>query len=188
MMPLLPPIDALKRQMEWIEKKKGKKFTNVSDSSLVDQSMVVDLTELVTLIVEKTRKRPRQGNPLTKNALQSKLFFRKDVKSLSKKVSTLTSSNTKLKKGVEKTKSDSERLSKESTEKLARSEEEIAQLRSALVASEKKLSNTDDMLVDAFEKLGKAAYAVVIQTKGKLMNQYILREINSWRPVKDIEV
>ncbi|KAK2657945.1 hypothetical protein Ddye_010997 [Dipteronia dyeriana] len=59
-------------------------------------------------------------------ALQSQLFLRKDIKSLFKKVSTLTSLNTKLKKKVEKTKFGLERFSKESSEKLARAKEEIA--------------------------------------------------------------
>ncbi|KAK2657400.1 hypothetical protein Ddye_010452 [Dipteronia dyeriana] len=89
---------------------------------------------------------------------------------------------------VEKTKSDLERLTKSWSEKIARAEEEIARLRTVLEASETKLSDTDDMLADAFKKLDKTANEVVIHTRGKLMNQYILGEIDSWWPEKDIEV
>ncbi|KAK2648398.1 hypothetical protein Ddye_015887 [Dipteronia dyeriana] len=60
-------------------------------------------------------------------ALQTQLFLRKDVRSLSKKVSNLSSSNSKLKKEVDKMKSNSEKFEravKESSEKLARAEED----------------------------------------------------------------
>ncbi|KAK2641461.1 hypothetical protein Ddye_023224 [Dipteronia dyeriana] len=60
--------------------------------------------------------------------------------------------------------------------------------RAALVASEKKLSDTDDMLVDALEKLDKATDEAVIQTNGKLMNQDLLGETDSWRLENVIEI
>ncbi|KAK2646270.1 hypothetical protein Ddye_021465 [Dipteronia dyeriana] len=121
-------------------------------------------------------------------ALQSQLFFMKDIKSLSKKVSTLTSSNTKLKKEVEKTNFDLERFAKESSEKLTKAEEEIARLRVALEASEKKLSYTDDTFTDALEKLDNVDDEAVIQIRGELMHQYLLGEIDSWRTKKDIKI
>ncbi|KAK2648951.1 hypothetical protein Ddye_016440 [Dipteronia dyeriana] len=62
--------------------------------------------------------------------LETKIFFgprglgrRKGVKSLFNKVSTLTSSNAKLKREAKKAKSYLERLAKESTEKLAKAKE-----------------------------------------------------------------
>ncbi|KAK2642238.1 hypothetical protein Ddye_024001 [Dipteronia dyeriana] len=99
-------------------------------------------------------------------ALQSQLFLRNYIKSLSKKVSTLSSSNTKLKKEVYKEMSDLERFAKESSDKLARAKEDNARLRATLLASEKKLSDVDEMLADMLEKLDKAADEAVIQTRG----------------------
>ncbi|KAK2644960.1 hypothetical protein Ddye_020155 [Dipteronia dyeriana] len=127
------------------------------------------MTESVALVVENTRKRPYQYDPSTKT-----VTVRKDIKSLFKKVATLTFSNAMLKKNADKARSDSERLAKESFEKLARAEEEIARLRAALEASEKKLFVTDETLIDAFEKLDIAADEAIIQTRGELMRQYLL--------------
>ncbi|KAK2653884.1 hypothetical protein Ddye_013740 [Dipteronia dyeriana] len=73
-------------------------------------------------------------------ALQSQLFLRKDVRSLSKKVSNPTSSNSILKKEVDKSKSDLKKLkklTKESFEKLSRTEEDNARLRTLLEVSVK---------------------------------------------------
>ncbi|KAK2634020.1 hypothetical protein Ddye_028812 [Dipteronia dyeriana] len=130
----------------------------------------------------------RQGHRKSFRSILRSGVERKDMKSLSKNVSTLISSNLKLKKKVKKTKSDSERLTNESPEKLARAEEELARLVTALESSEKKLFDTNDMLADAFEKLDKAIDNAVIQTSGELMNRYIIGEIDSLRPEKEIEV
>ncbi|KAK2652694.1 hypothetical protein Ddye_012550 [Dipteronia dyeriana] len=120
--------------------------------------------------------------------LQSQLFLRKDVKSLSNKVSTLTSSNIKRKKEGDKAKSDLERFAKNSPEKLARAEEDNARLRATLIASEKKLSDIDEIFTDALEKLDKAINEAVIQTRGVLMYQYLQGETDSWKPEEHIEV
>ncbi|KAK1562937.1 hypothetical protein Q3G72_019456 [Acer saccharum] len=44
------------------------------------------------------------------------------------------------------------------------------------------------MLVDAIERLDKAADEVVIQTRGKLMQQYLLGETDAWHAAKDIKI
>ncbi|KAK2662438.1 hypothetical protein Ddye_001012 [Dipteronia dyeriana] len=55
-------------------------------------------------------------------------------------------------------------------------------------ASEKKLFVTDETLADALEKLGKVVDEAVIQTRGKLIHHYLLRETDSWRLKNDIEI
>ncbi|KAK2645532.1 hypothetical protein Ddye_020727 [Dipteronia dyeriana] len=71
---------------------------------------------------------------------------------ISEKVFTLSSSNTKLKKEVDKARSGLERFVKDLSEKLTRVEDDNDRLRATLRASEKKLSDSDEMLVDTLEK------------------------------------
>ncbi|KAK2642634.1 hypothetical protein Ddye_024397 [Dipteronia dyeriana] len=187
--PLLSPAGALKRQTSRVEMNKGKKVMSEPELIPINQNKSVDPTESVALVTEKTEEATTSRRAFERScALQSQLFLRKDVKFLSKKVSTLTSSNSKLKKKVKKAKYDLERLTKESAEKLAKTEVANARLRAVMVASEKKLSDIDDMLADVLEKLDKAADEVVIQIRGELMHQYLHGETNSWRPEEDIEV
>ncbi|KAK1586673.1 hypothetical protein Q3G72_004906 [Acer saccharum] len=121
-------------------------------------------------------------------ALQSQIFLRKDVKNLSKKVASLSSSNSKLKKEVKETKSGAEKALKEASDKLAKAEEENAQLRASLKSIEEKVSQIDKMLAYAIERLGKVADEVVIQTRVRLMQQYLLGETNTWDAAKDIKI
>ncbi|KAK2658047.1 hypothetical protein Ddye_011099 [Dipteronia dyeriana] len=156
--------------------------------------MIVDLTDPIALVTEKTKKRPHQDEPSSEGvvakfptdisvysdpeasqvidwgltgsfqALQSLLFLRKDVKSLSKKVSTLTSPDTKLKK------------------KLSQAEGEIARTRATLGSSEKNLSQTDEMFTDAIEKVNNAADKTIIQTRGQaIWEQQVVAFVESVR-------
>ncbi|KAK0589221.1 hypothetical protein LWI29_011199 [Acer saccharum] len=69
-------------------------------------------------------------------ALQSQIFLKKDVKNLSKKVTSLSWLNSKLKKEVKATKYESTKVMKEVIDKLAKVEEENAQLRVSFRLSE----------------------------------------------------
>ncbi|KAK2646308.1 hypothetical protein Ddye_021503 [Dipteronia dyeriana] len=66
------------------------------------------------------------------------------------------------------------RVLKEATDKLAGLEDEVARLNASLKSSKDKLSQTDDRLVDALERLDKAGDDTVIETRGKLMQEYLL--------------
>ncbi|KAK2658598.1 hypothetical protein Ddye_005131 [Dipteronia dyeriana] len=83
------------------------------------------------------------------------------VSNLSKRVSSPNSSNSKLKKEVEKTKSESDLVFKEVSDKLARFEEDSARLRDSLMLNKDKLNQTDELLTDAIERLDKVAYEAV---------------------------
>ncbi|KAK0607075.1 hypothetical protein LWI29_008907 [Acer saccharum] len=228
--------EALKRQMERLEKRKGKKAATTSSTPTVIFNDGVDQPERVTPAVENSKKQPRREEisddvmarfptdtchysdpgPILKEvdqllfpkdktrltkigasrvvdwgltgAIQSQIFLRKDVKNLSKKFTSLSSSNSKLKKEVRETKSGAEKALKEVSDKLAKVEEENARLRAFLKSSKENMSQTDDMLVDVIERLDKATDKAVIQTRGRLMQQYLLGETDTWDVAKDIEI
>ncbi|KAK2649993.1 hypothetical protein Ddye_017482 [Dipteronia dyeriana] len=94
----------------------------------------------------------------------------------------------KTKKEADKAKSDLERFAKESSKKLTKAEEDNDRLRAISLANEKKLSDTDEMLADTLDKLNKVADDAIIQTRGKLMYQYLQGETDSWKPDENIEV
>ncbi|KAK0576279.1 hypothetical protein LWI29_014855 [Acer saccharum] len=121
-------------------------------------------------------------------SLWIQVLVRKEVKTLSKKVTSLSSSNLKLKKEVEETKSEVERVLKEATTKLTGLVEENAWLKTSLKSSEDKLSETDEQLANTMERLNKAIDEVVIQTMGKLMHQYLYGVMDTWEPEKDIKI
>ncbi|KAK1592396.1 hypothetical protein Q3G72_024187 [Acer saccharum] len=228
--------EALKRQMERLEKRKGKRAATTSSTPAVIFNDGVDQPERVTPAVENSKKQPRREEisddvmarfptdtchysdpgPILKEvdqllfpkdktrltkigasrvvdwgltgAIQSQIFHRKDVKNLSKKFTSLSSSNSKLKKEVRETKSGAEKALKEVSDKLAKVEEENARLRAFLKSSKENMSQTDDMLVDVIERLDKATDKAVIQTRGRLMQQYLLGETDTWDVAKDIEI
>ncbi|KAK2647137.1 hypothetical protein Ddye_022332 [Dipteronia dyeriana] len=113
------------------------------------------------------QRNPRRDLDLKMKVLETQLFIRKYVGNLSKKVTSLTSSNTKMKRELDEvrfvevgTKEALERA----VEKLAILENLVAQLRASLKSSENKLSQTDASLANALEGLDKAADDAVIQT------------------------
>ncbi|KAK2655178.1 hypothetical protein Ddye_008230 [Dipteronia dyeriana] len=92
-----------------------------------------------------------------------------NVRTLSKKVVSLFSSNSKIKKEVEEAKSsvaETKKVSKEVIDKLVGLEDEVTRLRASLNLSEVRLSQTDERLTDALERLDKDTDEAVIQTRG----------------------
>ncbi|KAK0584706.1 hypothetical protein LWI29_017429 [Acer saccharum] len=107
----------------------------------------------------KKKKGKRVANvPASKEA---QLFLRKDVKSLSKKVSSLTSSNAKIKKDLEG----------------ARSAE--ASAKEAMKGAVEKVAGSTKLL---------SADKAVIETRGKLMQEYLLGKNDTWDVEKEIDL
>ncbi|KAK2642175.1 hypothetical protein Ddye_023938 [Dipteronia dyeriana] len=105
---------------------------------------------------------------LISEAFQTQFFFKKDVKSLSKKVISLTSFNTKMKKKIEEARfADvvAKEAMKEASGKLAGLEEEVARLRASLKWNVDKLFKTDATLTDALERFNKVTDEAIIQTQ-----------------------
>ncbi|TXG59614.1 hypothetical protein EZV62_014187 [Acer yangbiense] len=121
-------------------------------------------------------------------ALQSQLFLRKYVKNLSKKVSSLTFSNSKIKKELDEARSSEVRAKEAMKESVAGLEEEAARLKASLKSSEDKLSQIDERLAEVMERLDEVADEVVIETRGKLMHEYLYGVTESWNPDKDIKI
>ncbi|KAK1568847.1 hypothetical protein Q3G72_029684 [Acer saccharum] len=155
---LLSSEEALKRQMVRLEKRKCKRAATVSTTQSVVSTEGIDQPESVAPAIKKSRKRPRRERP----PMKSQLFLRKDVKNLSKKVASLSSTNWKLKKEVKETKYKAEKALKDDSDKLAKAKKENAQLRASLKLSEEKLSQTDELFAYAMERLDKAADEAVI--------------------------
>ncbi|KAK0573021.1 hypothetical protein LWI29_001975 [Acer saccharum] len=171
-------LTALKR----LEKRKEKRDAVRSSTPSVVPMEVVDQLESLALATEKSKKHANQEEVF------NDIVARKDVKKLSKKVASLSSLNSKLKKEVEETKTVAEKALKEVSDKLAKAEEENAQLRASLKSSEEKVSQTNEMLTYAIERLDKATDEAVIQTRGMLMQQYLLGETDTWDATKDIKI
>ncbi|KAK1592162.1 hypothetical protein Q3G72_020456 [Acer saccharum] len=206
---LLSSEGALKRQMDMIKKRKGKKVANVLAPQIVKPTEKVAFIEPSNPLTKKSKKHsrpdeegldeglvikfpsnmslyldlssmvkqaeqllfPKDEARLTKieasqavnwgltsayQSFQTQLFLRKDVRSLTKKVTYLTSSNAKMKKKLEEARSTETRANeamKEAVNKLASLEEENARLRASLKSSEDKLSQIDDNLADTLERL-----------------------------------
>ncbi|KAK1557038.1 hypothetical protein Q3G72_016580 [Acer saccharum] len=216
-MKLLSTKDALKMQMERINKRKWKRAANVPASKEVEQVERVEPIEPLTLS-KKAKKHlhpddessgkglvmkfpsdvsiysypgpmlkrsdqllfPEDESRLLKigasratnwgvvgayQALQAQLFLRKNVKSLSKKVSSLTSSNAKMKKDLNEAKYVE------------------AGAKEAMKGAVEKLSEAD-----AFERLDKAVDKAVIETRGKLMQEYLLGQNDTWDAEKKINL
>ncbi|KAK0571605.1 hypothetical protein LWI29_018762 [Acer saccharum] len=128
---------------------------------------------------------------MLKQALQTHLFLRKDLRNLSKKVTSLTFSNAKIKKELEEARcaeAGAKEAMKGAVDKLAGLKRENASLQASLKSSEDKLSQTDKMLTDALERLDKAVDEAVIETRGKLMQEYLLGHTDTWDPEKEIKV
>ncbi|KAK2646248.1 hypothetical protein Ddye_021443 [Dipteronia dyeriana] len=107
------------------------------------------------------------GLARTFQAFQSQLFLRKYVNALSKRVTSLSSLTSKMKKEVEETKysmAEMNKVSKEVINKLSGLEEEVARVRDSLKSSGDKLSQTDKRLANALERLDNAADEAVIET------------------------
>ena len=96
-------------------------------------------------------------------------------------MSSLTSSNAKIKKELEEARSvevGAKKAMKGAVKKLTGLEEEKARLKASLESSEKKLFQSEG-LEDTLERLDKAADEAMIETRGKLMQEYLLGETNT---------
>ncbi|KAK1555019.1 hypothetical protein Q3G72_020668 [Acer saccharum] len=122
---LLSSKEALKRQMERIEKRKGKRVAHVPIPR-VQETINVEPSNPVELA---TKKKKRPGSDDESSSINVK--FSSDVYvylnlglKLNKKVSSLTTSNTKLKKEVKEVKALAATEKKEALERLDKATDE----------------------------------------------------------------
>ncbi|KAK0604145.1 hypothetical protein LWI29_012518 [Acer saccharum] len=178
--------------------RKAKSIQGLDDVTRTQMILTIDPNERswkVLLQKESLRKSSswnhitfvQSGNPYP----QLEDLTKKEVKNLSRKVSSLTFSNAKIKKDLMEERSvefGAKEAMKGTIEMHAGLEKENARLRAFLESSEKKLAQSDELLVDALERLNKATDEAVIETRGKIMQEYLLGQTNTWEAQKDIDV